>query len=79
MKETFGTVFHGSPKQFEGKNAVPQRQVRTTQSESFEEVIIFDEESFHATPYRWVALAYTNKPAPINRDGIQGQYGMGVN
>ena len=79
MEKTPGTVFHGSPTQFDSEEAVPRRQQRTTETESGEEVVLFDEESFHATPHRWVALAYTDRPAAIERDDIRGQYGMAVN
>ena len=65
-------VFHGSPKVFDGEGAVPRRNIRTDG-----ETITSDEESFHATPHKWVAFAYMYQPATI--EGLAGEfYGMGV-
>jgi len=53
-------VYHGSHEFFE--TAVPKRQIRKSlnpdpQGEKF--IVVFDDISFHATPYRWIALNYT--------------------
>ncbi len=50
-------VFHGSHELFEVVS--PKRQVRSKSNKLGEKKIIFDQISFHATPYRWIALAYT--------------------
>jgi hypothetical protein len=34
--------------------------------------------SFHATPYRWIALAYTYDPKGYEIGGKMAHYGMGV-
>jgi hypothetical protein len=39
---------------------------------------IFDQESFHATPYKWIALAYTYRSEPFEIDGKKAHYNMGV-
>ena len=74
MEKIPGKVFHGSHEEFDGKKALPKRQIR----ENAEGEVIFDEKSFHATPYKWVALAYTEKRVPIEKDGIKGEYSMAV-
>jgi hypothetical protein len=40
--------------------------------------VIFDQESFHATPYKWIALAYTYKSTPFEINGKTAHYNMGV-
>jgi hypothetical protein len=72
-------VFHGSAEKFDTKEARPKRQIRTQEDVAGNEVVIFDEKSFHATKERWIALAYTNERAPIESGNIRGEYGMGVN
>lgn len=67
-------VFHGTPKKFDSDVATPRRNIRERDG-----VVIFDEESFHATPHKWIALAYTYHPKPIESLGIGVQYLMGVN
>jgi hypothetical protein len=66
-------VFHGSPKEFDSKEAVPRRNIRTR-----DEMVIFDQESFHATPEEWIALAYTYSPKKIVLGDIHTHYNMGV-
>jgi hypothetical protein len=78
MEKIPNKVFHGSPEKFSSEEAVPSRQIRTEENEEGIEVVIFDEESFHATPEKWIALAYTDKPSDIDRDGIKGKYSMAV-
>lgn len=78
MEKIPNRVFHGSRERFDSDEARPSRQVRTQEDADGNEVVVFDEESFHATPHKWIALAYTDKPAPIEKGDIRGQYGMGV-
>lgn len=69
-------VFHGSPKIFDSQTANPRPNERMNEKGE----TIFNEESFHATPHKWVALAYTYRPKPI--PGMSGEdafYSMGVN
>jgi len=69
-------VFHGSPlKCFE--TVEPRRNVRTCE-ENGAERIIFDDISFHATCYRWIALAYTYHRVSWEHHGAQGEYSMGI-
>ncbi len=75
--ENFGDkhVYHGSPRELDADHAIPKRNVRG----NTEGQVIFDEESFHATPHKWIALAYTYTPVPYELDGKTVQYNMGVN
>jgi hypothetical protein len=68
-------VFHGSPRKFDSETANPKLNRRINS----EGKVIFNEESFHATPHKWIALAYTYTPKQIpgQPDGVL--YGMGVN
>ncbi len=69
-------VFHGSPKVFDSKRATPRLNERINEKGE----TIFNEESFHATPHKWIALAYTYTPKPIEgMSGEEGFYSMGVN
>ncbi len=68
-------VFHGSPKVFDAETANPRLNERL----SSEGEVIFSEESFHATPHKWIALAYTYTPKPIEGLGEDAFYSMGVN
>ena len=78
MRNPEDTVYHGSPKEFDSDYAVPRPNKRT-RVENGEEVAIFDQESFHATPHKWIALAYTYKATPREVDGeAVGHYNMGV-
>ena len=71
-------VYHGSHKEFEPP-VVPRRNIRSKINESGDEEVIFDEVSFHATPYRWIALAYTyNNKKICEIDGKDVYYNMGV-
>lgn len=74
MNETGEKVYHGSPSEFDSDHAIPRHNTRTNE----EGEIIFNQESFHATPHKWVALAYTYKAKPIEIEGKTAHYGMGV-
>lgn len=70
-------VFHGSHERF--GTAVPRqnRRIRGRPgSEGYE--VIFDRVSFHATPYRWIGLAYTYDPVPVPFEGRHVRHNMGV-
>ncbi len=72
-------VYHGSPREIEGELAIPKRNIRkkwNRETESFD--VIFDQESFHATPHKWIALAYTYKSIPYEINGKTAHYNMGV-
>ena len=71
-------VYHGSPKEFDSDHAIPKRNIRSKIAETGDREVIFDEESFHATPHKWIALAYTYKSAPYEIDGKTAHYNMGV-
>lgn len=72
--ETF--VFHGSYELF--SKVVPQQQRRYKLDEMGKEVLIFNEVAFHATMYRWIALAYMNSPAKFLFQGKSAHYNFGV-
>jgi hypothetical protein len=80
MKESFEEkyVYHGSPKEFDSDVAIPKRNIRSRINETGEEIVIFDQESFHATPHKWIVIAYTYKSAPYKIDGKTAHYNMGV-
>ena len=69
-------VYHGSPMQFE--TAVPKRQLRSRKDEHGTYKVTFDEISFHATPYKWIALAYTYTSKPHKMRTKNAHYNMGV-
>ncbi len=69
-------VYHGSPQEF-GK-VKPKENIRT-RIEDGEEIVVFHDISFHATPHRWVALAYTyDGHQTFEHKGKQVHYNMGV-
>ena len=72
-------VYHGSHKELDSAHAIPKRNIRSRTNERGEEEVIFDQESFHATPYKWIALAYTYHAVPYEINGKTAQHGMGVN
>jgi hypothetical protein len=72
MSENF--VFHGSPKKFDAETANP----RLNQRIDAEGKVVFNEESFHATPHKWIALAYTYTAKRIEELGEEAFYSMGV-
>ena len=72
-------VYHGSPREFDSEQATPKRNIRQNwnqKSNAYE--VIFDQESFHATPYKWIALAYTYKSVPFVINEKTAHYNMGV-
>lgn len=72
-------VYHGSPREFDSEQATPKRNIRrrwNKENETYD--VIFDQESFHATPHKWIALAYTYKSAPYEIGGKTAHYNMGV-
>lgn len=69
-------VYHGSHELF--GTVIPKRQVRYHKDENDKDVIDFEEISFHATPYRWIALAYTYDGKPYSIAGKIAHYNMGV-
>jgi len=72
-------VYHGSPKEFDSDHAIPKRNIRSKwNKETKLDEVIFDQESFHATLYKWIALAYTYKSASHEIDGKTTHYNMGV-
>ena len=72
-------VYHGSPKEFESEKATPKRNIRKKWNpETKSHEVIFDQESFHATPHKWIALAYTYKSTPVEINGRTAHYNMGV-
>ncbi len=71
-------VYHGSPvRSFEV--VTPKRNKRVQISnKTGEHEVIFDDISFHATPYKWIGIAYTYHSKPYEIDGKQAHYNMGV-
>ena len=69
-------VYHGSPTLFE--MAIPKRQVRSQYDKNGKLKVVFDEISFHATPYKWIALAYTYTSKPYKLKSKTAHYNMGV-
>ncbi len=72
-------VYHGSPTEFDSEHAKPKRNIRSKwNNETKEYDVTFDQESFHATPHKWIALAYTYTSVPRLIDGKPAHYNMGV-
>ncbi len=69
-------VYHGSHELFE--TVEPKRQRRSRKGKEGEYETIFDEVSFHSTPYRWIALAYIFTPKKYLFEGKTCSYLMGV-
>lgn len=69
-------VYHGSREFFE--SVIPKRQIRSRLQKDGTQKVIFDDISFHATPYKWIALAYTYDPKIFEIDGKIAHYSMGV-
>jgi hypothetical protein len=69
-------VYHGSKGLFD--SVIPKRQIRDVLDKDGNRKVIFDEISFHATPYKWIALAYMYDPKPYEIDGKTAHYNMGV-
>lgn len=72
IKPDSNYVYHGSHELFE--TVIPRRQQRTMRGK-----LIFDEISFHATPYKWLALSYTsNGEVTHELNGKKIKYMAGV-
>ena len=69
-------VYHGSPTLF--KKATPKRQLRSRNDKNGKLKIVFDEISFHATPYKSIALAYIYTSKPHKMRTRNAHYNMGV-
>ncbi len=69
-------VYHGSQESFD--SVIPKRQVRSRLQKDGTQKVVFDDISFHATPYKWIALAYTYDPKRYEIDGKTAHYNMGV-
>lgn len=57
-------VYHGSPDRFE--RVEPKRNRRLNKNDE----IIWDRKSFHATPHKWIALAYTRSGKENHSTGV---------
>lgn len=73
MEKTPNRVFPGSGEKIDSDEARSSRQIRTQEDNEGNEIVVFDEESFHATPHKWIALAYTDEPTPIERGDVRGR------
>lgn len=71
-------VYHGSNKEFDSSFAKPKRQIRSRENAQGFTEVIFDEESFHATPHKWIALAYTHTEKTLEIDGVEITYNIGT-
>jgi hypothetical protein len=69
-------VYHGSKEPFE--TAIPKRQIRSCVDEEGNVKTIFDDISFHATPYKWIGLAYTYDRKRYEINGKIAQYNIGI-
>ncbi len=68
-------VYHGSDIFFD--SVVPKRQIRA-KIENGERKVKFDEISFHATPHKWIAIAYICKIKSFQIDKQLFEYNMAV-
>jgi hypothetical protein len=69
-------VFHGSKALFE--EAKPKKNIKTRTKEGGERHVVFEGISFHATPFKWIALAYTYNRQTVEVEGKKYIYTMGV-
>ena len=70
-------VYHGSKELFE--TVVPKRQRRAKITKAGEIKTFYDGISFHATPYKWIALAYIDNQEPYEMlDGKGVHYNRGI-
>jgi hypothetical protein len=69
-------AYHGSPHPLQ--KAVPKRHVRSREQNDGTRTITFDDRSFHATPYYWIALAYTCNRKSYLLNHATVTYNMGV-
>lgn len=65
-------VYHGS--EYMHTSSVPTRNCRITNGN-----VMFDKMSFHATPHKWIAVAYTYTPKEYTVNGKKYHYNIGVN
>lgn len=73
-------VFHGSHELFD--IAIPRRQVRkgfNPDPNGEKYVTVFDDISFHATPYKWIALNYICQCQNVIYQGKEYWHNTGVN
>lgn len=61
-------VFHGSP--LHQIEVVVPKQNRRTQMVDEKLVTVFDQLSFHASPFRWIALAYLYRENALHHMGV---------
>lgn len=57
-------IYHGSPFKFE--TALPKRNKRFNKNNE----LIWDKNSFHGTPHKWIALAYTRTRKDNHTTGV---------
>ncbi len=69
-------VFHGSHEKFD--LVQPKRNRRIKVQKDGTKNVTFDKVSFHATPYKWIALAYTYAPKTFELGDKLCYYNMGV-
>ena len=69
-------VFHGSAKLFE--EAKPVKSLRYGVDKNGNRVIKFNEVSFHATRYKWMAISYTNSRVFYKNNEESLTYTQGV-
>ncbi len=69
-------VFHGSMVKFD--MAIPKRQKRSKVGLDGKDLITFDEVSFHATAYKWIAMSYVYEPQIVQIKGNSYKYRVGV-
>ncbi len=69
-------VFHGSHEMFE--TAIPKRNRRMKKNDAGEWVAVFDDVSFHATPYYWIAVNYTCITQDVEYQGKKYWHCTGV-
>lgn len=69
-------VYHGTNRFKEFSDPIVHKRTRATQGN--EKITIFNEKSFHCSPLRWIALAYTYKPKTFSLEGKEIFYNIGV-
>ena len=69
------SVYHGSPHNFKVAKPFPASRVHIKNGK-----VILDYEgiSLHATPYKWIALAYTGNKIPYTHNHIEKKFIFGV-
>ncbi len=70
-------VYHGSHESFDV--AIPKPQIRKSKNPNGEGfVTVFEDVSFHATPYKWIALNYICQCQNISYQGKEYWHSTGV-